>query len=761
MFIFALQVIGAPLAYGSVDRSFQILLLALLGLGILLVPPSLPKVSSRTAWLPVTLLGIVILKEFAPFDWFGHVAWRDILSEGFSMGFPWTHSPEPARAFDGLLTGCVAAIWFVWIRALADGRDERTLMTWILFFAAAVLAIVCFAMPNNPTAIYGLRSVPGWTGFGPFPNRNHTACFLAMGVLLGCGCVVSAIRHRRYLLFGCGLLCIGMIFVALIQSKSRGGISACLVGLFIYVAMALAKTHSHRAVAAILSSALAGLALFMAFGAKVWMRFDSSPQGDLTTNLRWGIWNDGITMWRDATLFGHGINLFKSLFPLYQTLSLENQIVLHPESSWLQWLIELGLVPTAIFLCILIAFLVRNVNEAFVHQRGVLLRAGGFAAVAVLLTHCLWDVPGHRWATAGYGLAALALASPMSPTAPRTKPGPLLALLPFAICLFWLLPFVRGIPTWSPTTLNRLIERNIASPGRVKFSELQKELPFFPLDSDLHEALGMRILAAPSRAKEAWQHFRIADRLAPSIWTKPALQAVASRPVSPGMTLHFWTLAIERAGHRSPEIFRMAFRSTADLPTAESFWGRYAETNPSLLLTYTELLPNEDGRPYFQLWWKLRGLCVDLEPSETNSFYALLDRWGSRSMLDEWMKNNPGRQRTDYRAWASLLHKWGDDPNAWRILSENVEDPVFPESRPSTSVDVLEANWLKMPSDFLNAQALAGAWARAGETQRSNDVITSAADQPKAPEWFLHKAAFIYASKEDFTKAVSVWLRDK
>ena len=27
--------------------------------------------------------------------------------------------------------------------------------------------------------IFGLRYTPGWLGFGPFPNRNHTACFFA------------------------------------------------------------------------------------------------------------------------------------------------------------------------------------------------------------------------------------------------------------------------------------------------------------------------------------------------------------------------------------------------------------------------------------------------------------------------------------------------------------------------------------------------------------------------------------------------------
>src|SRR5205823_7118387 len=143
-------------------------------------------------------------------------------------------------ALDGLFALVVGSIWFAWVRTLAGDRDRRVSLVWCMVVAGAALAIVCLAMrrfPHGTNMIYGIRYTPGWAGFGPFPNRNHTACFLAMGALVGCGCVVRAGARKHRVQVAAGIALIALILLALLQSQSRGGFGGCVVGLAVFGAM--------------------------------------------------------------------------------------------------------------------------------------------------------------------------------------------------------------------------------------------------------------------------------------------------------------------------------------------------------------------------------------------------------------------------------------------------------------------------------------------------------------------------------------------
>jgi hypothetical protein len=760
LLFFALTIIGAPLAYGAGDRIVQVGLLALLAAGMWCVPPAFPELGRWEKRVLLAIMVIAIAKELLPAALFGQTRWRSTLVESFGVPLPWTHHPEPSRFFDALLSVLVGAVWFSWARTLADDGKTRLAMAWILFGAALLVALACFMMPGRGTGLmYGVRAMPGWSGFGPFPNRNHTACFLAMGALVGCGCCVRAARHRKAALFFVALAGLAAVFLALIESRSRGGLIACVLGLIIYAGFALARSRDRKTVGAVAAAALVGAALFLSFGSNLWSRFDPSrPEGDIPTNLRWGVWRDAVGLWWDAPLFGHGPGTFAQIFPIYQQVELVNQLVLHPESSWLKWLDESGALLLLLGAGMGGLFYFREVAGAFRGSRGLMLRAGGFAAFAVLMLHSLWDVPAHRWATAGFGLAALAFACPLGSRDPRRSASRWFALAPAGLAAFWILPIVTKGPAWSPERLNRALQASETSPNRVTFADLEALSRWFPLDANLHQEMGMRLVRL--RPDEAWRHFRIVDRLRPSSWTLPAAQAFASRRVSAGMTLHFWTLAIERAGHRRAEVFGMANRYTAEMPIAEAFWARYAETNPSLLLIYAASQTDAEGRLHYQHWWDMRGASGSLEPHEVELFYRCLPRWGTMEQFWHWTKQHADREAQDYRAWAGVLHTWGDDAAAWEILARHVADPPFPAPL-STKPEFLEAGWLRDPKNVVNAQALASAWHQMGELERCQRVILAVAAQEAPPPWFLRKAAYIYAARGDFEKAVAALLKER
>ncbi len=754
--IFALLAAAAPLAFGLVDRNFQSGACLLLAAGLLLVPPQFPVPgrSGRIFW--VVLAAILVAKELLPAAWFGHFQWRDALHNGFNVSLPVTNNPEPGRAFDGWLEMLVAIVWFGWVRTLAAEKKMTLLLEWTLLGAGALLALVCFVMPGTQqTGIYGFRIEPGWTGFGPFPNRNHTACFLAMSGVIGCGVVVNAFRHRKFWQLGLALASQMLIVIAILASQSRGGLIAGVVGLILFLALAIRKVNGKQALAVGVAAVLLTGSTVLIFGGQVLQRFHSETEGGVSNHLRVLIWENTFAMWKDAPVFGFGLGTFPQVFPLYQDLPLEGQTVLHPESSWLLALAEFGALPLALMLGAALWLLRHHLRGDWRQSRGFSLRAAALATASVLAVHALWDVPGHRWATAGFGLAALALAVPLRPK--NSLPRRSAALLPLFAGLFWLAGMQWLQPRWSSTAFETLTDRQHAA-RLPRLADLQREETWFPLSADLHYQLGARLLQYRGQRDWALKHFQIAARLKSSSWMLPATIASVCGNYSPDMALYFWTVAIERAGHRREEVFNTALQASRDLPGGAKFWTNYAETNPDLLLASVQQIGAKNAREQFDQWWKQRAARPDLSDSELDLFTQVFREIGDPARLRQWIKWHTDLEPKEYRDWAEMFHAWGDDASAWRLLAQHATEPDFPAAGNSVVAGALESRWLLHPEDFVNAQSLAVLWHKLGDAKRCETVIVSTAWQPNAPAWFLQKAAFMRARAGKTTEAVQLLL---
>jgi O-antigen ligase len=761
--IFALIVVGGPLAFGAVDRLPQIALLGLLIIGILVQPPAVVPLSLWGKRLAIAFVAILLFKEFAPAGWFGETSWRTALTREFALEMPFTHHPEPGRAVERLFAAAAGAIWFLWVRRLAAERANRPVLAWTLLVAAAIVAGVSFATRHpNSDAIYGLRFTPGWIGFGPFPNRNHSGDFFAMAAVLGCGCITWAAMRKRWTLFGVGAALVGLIVMALLTTESRGGLLAFAAGLGAYLVLCLLKVRSRRALGVALATILVFGALTLAFGSRVFARIHSAEAGDVSSLTRLHVWQDALGMWRDAPLFGHGAGAFASIFPLYQTIELENQIVFHPESSWLLWLTELGALPVLLAVAAGVVFLAGHLRESFSRHRGFFLRAGGFAAAAVLLVHAFFDVPAHRWGTAGFALAALAIACPMRLTARRVREPRQLALVPLAVAVMWALPLFWDVPGWSPTALVHLISRHSVPPG-VSLAELEAGLRRFPLNADLHQSVGLQLLRLHGReAPATWQrHFAIVARLVPSAWELTSEQARAVQRISTMMALPYWQQSVARGGIHREDILGAAWNATSSSPAARAAWGRYAEANPHLLLNFARLIPETQAGYYYGRWWKTRAAAPDLGQGEIRDFYVLAARWGRPEQLDEWMTRHPKWEARDFRAWAGLLHQWGDDARAWKILASHVAEPGFPAKVPTIPLTQLETTWHARPQNFVNAQQLAHVRNASGDSAGRDEVILSVATAADAPQWFAERAAHLLGKQGRTAEAVALLVRSR
>jgi len=756
--ICALLVTAAPLAFGAVDRITQLALALLLALGVVICPPVVTRIGRWPNVLIATLLTLVLVKEFAPASLFGATDWRTTLTQSYGVAFPWTHHPEPSRALDALLAAVLAAIWFYWVRTLAAHRDQRVALAWILLGSAAVVAAVSFATRGlDPKAIYGLRFTRGWQGFGPFPNRNHTACLLAMGAVMGAGCVVWAGAKRKYGAAAVAGAMAGLILAALLVTESRGGLVALACGLAVFLGLVMLKLRDRRALGLGLAAALLLGAASLTFGAKLLERFTSADRGLVSNMTRVHIWQDTLGMWKDAPLLGHGLNSFAQLFPMFQTIELDNQTVLHPESSWLLWLAELGALPLAIAAAALLVMLVPHLRESFATHSSFYLRAAAFAAAAALLCHSAIDVPAHRWGTAAFALAALALACPLRRDATVVAVSRNPAIVAAGIGVFWALPLISGAPFWAPLSLTRLLARETTA-GDVKLLPMEQTLRAFPLSPDLHQAIGMRQLWTSRPGTTPWaEHFRIAARLTPGSWKLVYEQARATRRFSPGHALHYWQLTVERGGHRREELLQQAVAQTADLPGADTAWASYVEAHPDLLLAIARVAPESAAREYYERWWTTRGVAGGaVSPQEIADFHVFLSRFGNAAQLKQWTALHPERHQTDALAWATLYHGWNEDEQAWALLKAAVPEPAFPAPRRNDRGDGLDHQWRTDPTDLVNALALARARDAEGDAAGSESIILAVAARPGAPTWFVHKGAHVLARRGQLREAVAL-----
>ncbi len=766
---FGLIVMLAPLAFGAVDRVVQTVLVLVLAAGIFFQPPALLPLGRRGNALALALIGVLVLKEFLPHQWFGVARWRTAAAAMPGLEIAGTHHPEPARAFDALLVALLAVVWLQWVRTMAARRQLRVALVWILFASGIALAAVCFLMGARgaaSSAIYGLRFTPGWAGWGPFPNRNHTASFLAMAAMAGLGCAVWAGARRRQRLAVLATGGVFFIIVALLVSKSRGGLLGLGAGGTIFGAMMLWRHRSRRTVALVCGGVAIVAVVILLFGNQVLERF-SAGDGKVNANqLRKDIWANAVLMWRDAPLLGHGVESFIGLFPFYQHLTLDDGVVLHPESSWLQWLCELGLVPVVILTGVLVRLIWSRLGPLFKRRGAFYLSAGALAGVAAILVHCAIDVPGHRWSTAGFALALLALACPISreaqiagATVPRT------ALVPLAIGAYWALPFFGWPLTWQQVHVEQLRAREAAGiPPRPALSEWNAALHYFPLDAELHHRAALRELETARPQTSDWQrHIDIVHRLVPNGWHYPISHARAVKRLSPALCIQYWQVAVLRSGWRGTEIMGQALADTAEFAIAETLWTDFVRAHPAMALAYARSLPEAETGPFFEMWWAARAHTAEITRDEIRDFHRFGRRWANAEQVLDWMKSHPSRRREDFRQWVELLHATGMDERAWQLWQSRVENPPYPactSSATAPSREDLEARIFIAPDNTANIAELARLTEQSGDTEGVRKIIFGVTARQDAPSWFLRKAAYFLAEDGKFSEAVAMSLRE-
>jgi hypothetical protein len=607
--------------------------------------------------------------------------------------------------------------------------------------------------------MYRLRATANWSGVTTLPSRSYIAPFLAMGALAGAGWIAGAAWNRRGARLIAGLTGMGLVIAAMVMSASRTAALTLVAGATFFVVLVVLRICERRTVAVV------ALATMIALGLGLVVRFAWFDGGEITSLMRprMPLWRDALALWKDAPLFGHGINTFSYLLPLYATSGVNHPAVVPPfESGWLQWLAELGAVPWLLVLTVFIAFFSRHVRESFHASSGFFVRAGAAGAVLVAIAHGIIDGSSERWATSAFALAALAIACPFASDGEQTERSAKPAVIAVGTAVFWMLPLMFDLPAWSPLAAARLLARDAAG-GKASAHELARAVEAFPLDARLHQALGMHQLSDRHAPVRDWmRHFQIASRLTPGSWIVPYAQARACHDIAPEQARQYWQQAIECGGEQREDLFMRALRETAGDAGAEKFWHDYAGAHPELILLTLAQLPEPARRERFAFWWNQRASGHEtFGPNERRLLQLYLPQYGTPEHLEAWMRLRSAWRASEWSDWVRILHGWNEDARAWQIAQSMVADPPFPSTNAALLRDQLLLRWRNDKNDFVNARLLAAALDSEGDAAAASKVILETAERPDAPLWFVQKAAHLLANAGSFRAAVALILRER
>src|ERR1700736_107524 len=261
---------------------------ALLGLYLLVRPPGV-SLGPIINCIFVALLGLATI-AFLPARWFFLPAWRNAVLNDFAIPLPSTLTPQPWMTA-GCLISFIAGMSWLYVVSTQE-LELRSTRFQLLLFVTGIVAVAAISI-----ALYLAHAAfPFWInqrGFGPFPNRNHTADLFGITAIVLLACGQDDVRHgrKRWLIW---LMALGILIVAIILNFSRAGIVILVGGSALWIALVALRQRSPARIALGFSFLLLMLTVILLLGGETLERFHIRGIGGvgISTDFRWRIFHD-------------------------------------------------------------------------------------------------------------------------------------------------------------------------------------------------------------------------------------------------------------------------------------------------------------------------------------------------------------------------------------------------------------------------------------------------------------------------------------
>ena len=588
------------LAAAGPRESVAALGLAAMGFWTMVSPPD-----SRTP-RGILILGALVvllsLLSFLPPGLASDRAWRTELEEtGLSLGQ--LLSAQPALSLSVVLWQ--AAVGLVALRLVAGGHREENHGRILVMIVLALLAYGGLSMLRPDLIPEGVFSVEtGVPQFGFFPNHNHSATLLAVGLVLSLGLLLHGANRRKV-----GAVVVGVFGVLLVTywlvfcNISRAGILLAAVGSLLLLLLYGVGRKRRNGRRVLFLALLLGGAVFYAADEGVKKRLLDQKEGevqaeetgrDLPTDLlegRWDIYRDTFVMIGAQPLTGVGAGQFADSYPQYQQHSVREagSRHVHPESSWL-WVASEGGVLLALALLGLVVVIFarcwRRIRRG--GQRG--LRPALLVAGALPFVHGLGDVPLHRESILWLSALLVGLAGPDG-RATGAKARWMWRVSGAVVGLLGVLVLTGVLAAPSQQAEGHLkrarallaedakqVEAGIVAEGpdllEAALGELEAATSNRPLDSRIHALRGNLALYFDDKDKEARVSFLRERMLNPRSAMVPYRQGMSWIAIDQGETALLWREALARAADRprlEEELFLRMLREARLRPSVRQF----------------------------------------------------------------------------------------------------------------------------------------------------------------------------------------------
>ena len=699
-----LPLVCVVLAGGTTPWS-EAVMLVLVGAVLVAAPPR-HSLGWRLNAVLLALLALA-LTAFLPAAWFRLPAWRAALTDDLQTPLPGTLSPQPWLSADEVAVFALGLGWFYRVAAAAWTAEERLRAGRIFAVGVAVLS-GAFVVCNRLNL-----SVPIWhteRNFGPFPNRNQTADFLAVGALPALACARMAWRAGRLPALAGWLLAWLVTAVGVFHDLSRAGIALLFAGTAVYLGYETLRrrpgaaggaggfARRGRPLAVAVSLVLLLASAFFVVGGETLDRVRGevadASLGTVSTGFRLRIQRDALDLIAASPWCGVGLGNFSAVFALFRLRSAVALRAIHPESDWLWMGGELGWGSLALVLAGL-ALLARRMWPP---RRGPdrPLRAAAAVAVGLVALHGCVDVSAHRLGTAMCAclLAGLALPGRGETVAgrpalvPARWPGIVFRLLGagfvvLGVCWVqaargrWEVPGAIQVESLADLARAQATARDFTASEETA----TRALALAPLDGDLYlQRAAARVYRSEDAA--ALADFRRARYLEPSFGSVPFLEATLWASFDqPDLAASALLEACRREPDRIALYVGGVFHLAGTDPALRRRVAVVARNDPALEI---EVLSQEEPSEGAAIADAVRAN-PDLHgysPRQRQQFLAVWARVGDPRALADALAARPDWQQVGWRAWADAERRLDDLPAACAIMAAHLPAPRLPPDAP-------------------------------------------------------------------------------
>ena len=747
---------------------------AVVGLLAVVFPPK-----QRVPVVFLAVAGAVLfftLLPLIPLPWPHWPDWRTSLQEDFLLALPSTWSPQPWVTLEHWCAMFVMMVWFFWSSGRPWPTDERIKTMRILasgYTLLSLAAIVCF---------FGGWKPPGWNqavaDIGPYANRNHFSCLMAMTALLCFGVAYELQRrkHRLWMLFALGFV---PLLAVTILNTSRAGLVLFFVGTLLWFLTSAIRgggSSSHRtaaqvavALAVSVSVLFVIIATVVLFGKPLAQRFGGGEGGMLEAfaeDSRLAVYSQAAPLAVDQPMMGIGLGNFSTVFGLIHTLPNAYNRYRHPESDWLWFLCEAGWPATfALLLGVVFIFTAMESWRPGNHKHGRrerrMRRAAGLAFV-LSVAHGMVDTPNHD--VPHFLLVLLLGALSLRPSSlsrmkgysiPNViRGGGVIALLASG---FWLASSFGLSTPFGESTAERNIklarEELDAGHAAQAYLHVQKALEAAPGQWEAWFLKGAATLKLGRPQSEAMADFGLSRYLEPHITKSCMSEASLWLAYNPANALPAWREALRRDPPEANNLYRQILDTIGPSPELRATVRDLANRPGLLTIFLAKCGATQEGKDALDLILQRYPTLESLSSGERQLVISQWMRIGDRAKLNEFLATHPALEPDTWQTRAQMLAEQGKVEAAFKLLQLYVRTPSPSFAEQNLSPTQLERDFQIYPSDVKRGLLLYASQRDRGQWDAALATLEKIAALPNRPRHVFYEMAAVHGLKGDFAKA--------